>query len=274
MDRRIVILLTIVVGILTGPIIAAQLSRYLATGMQQPRQPAPMASDGEDTADVALLDPPLLPPAMTRNQFFQIQSGMALAQCLAIVGAEGEPVDASKLGVSGTTAAFRWQEPSGPNEFTLGFRDGLLVSKGMDMSSAARKKARARSRAQKALEKPIDQTEVRQLEEAAQRTGQPVVITLAEFNQLQPGMTYDQCVAVIGAEHPMARGYAAQRDAILSGQVSGRQTLSEGYCWQNPAGYFAEIAFENGRMTSKEWRKTTGQARGGRASGSSGNFRP
>ena len=88
-------------------------------------------------------------------------------------------------------------------------------------------------------------------------------------------MTYDQCVAIIGAENQMARGYAAQRNAILGGQARGTQTLDESYPWSNPGGYYAEIAFHNGRVTGKAWKKgPAGHAglerAGGTASGSGG----
>jgi hypothetical protein len=267
MDKTVVAVLAIAVGTLAAPLLAAQLSKHFATGTQEPNQPAAITSGEEDLVEVVAAEPPPPPPVMTRDQFFQIRGGMTLAQCLAIIGVEGEPADASNSGAAGTSAAFRWQEPSGPNEFVLGFRDGRVSSKNMGMSGSARKKASSKMRAQKALEKPISSFEVQRLEEAAQRAGQSVVITLAEYNRLQTGMTYDQCAAIIGAEHPMARGYAGQRNAALQGQM----TLSEGYRWQNPGGYYAEVSFRNGRITRKEWKKTSGQAGGGRVSGSSGN---
>ncbi|MBI4558276.1 MAG: hypothetical protein HY706_11900 [Candidatus Hydrogenedentes bacterium] len=33
------------------------------------------------------------------------------------------------------------------------------------------------------------------------------------------------------------------------------QRLSEGYRWVNPSGYYAEMTFENGRLTGKTWKK-------------------
>jgi hypothetical protein len=137
----------------------------------------------------------------------------------------------------------------------------------MDMSKSARDKANAKLRALRARQINIDTSEVRRLEEAARQAGQAVVITLDEYNRLRIGMTYDECAAIIGAEHPMARGYGGQRNAALQGQIR----LSEGYEWHNPGGYFAETRFDNGRLTRKEWKKTSGPSSSGRVSGASHN---
>lgn len=64
-------------------------------------------------------------------------------------------------------------------------------------------------------------------------------LTLAKFNQLQTGMTYDQAVAVIGEQ-----GQEQSRTEMM-----GISTVS--VMWQNPTGANVICMFQQGRLNSK-----------------------
>jgi hypothetical protein len=202
---------------------------------------------------------------MTSEQFFQIQSHMTYEQCTALIGMEGEVAEPAASADSGVTASYKWYDPAGTTQFVLGFRDGLLAGKQMEKLQARRGERTDNSVAGLVIET----AEADRLEQAAVRAGLPVVVTIEEFNRIRPGMTYDECIAVIGAENPMAQGYAGQRNAVLANPRGSSQTLEEGYRWPNPGGYYAEIAFLNGRVTTKTWKKGSG-GHGGTARGSGG----
>ena len=212
--------------------------------------------------------PPRRPPVMTQAQFHQTRSGMTYEECLRVVGVEGEATHPPRRGAEGVTAAYKWLDPQGANEFVLGFREGRLTGRSMNMSPSARTTTQARQSAIQAQTSVIGDAEVRRFEQAARQARQPIVITLDEFGQIRRGMTYDDCVAIIGAENPKARLYADQRRAVLSGR-GGLDTLTEGYQWRNLGGYYAEIAFHNARVTTKTWKKGP-IGGGGRASGRGG----
>lgn len=190
-----------------------------------------------------------LRPMMTEELFFRIASGMTYAQCVEIAGCQGRSVPPEQ----GSTEAYTWLHPDGRNEFTISFRNGRVMGRGMNMTSEAYASATARQRAIEAQTRSIDLDEVQHLEQAALQKGLSVTITLDEFQRIEPLMTYDECVAIIGAANEMAQGYAAQRNAILHGQTSSN--LDEKYPWHNPGGYYAQISFHNGRVTEKTWKK-------------------
>jgi len=68
---------------------------------------------------------------------------------------------------------------------------------------------------------------------------QPDVITLKEFNQIQPDMTFKQVEEVVGTKGKL----------ISSSQAGG--VKSELYSWQNQQGSNALIDFRNDRVSSK-----------------------
>ena len=274
MIEKTVKITMLIVFLLAIPPVVVQSSRHLS----KENNDTAVVSDLEQLSD-AEMSPArqkkiiVTFPIASREQFYRIQGNMTQEQCLRIMGVPGEPVDPSESGAAGTNAMYRWYDESGANQFTLGFRDGRLSSRGMNMTPTAKRRANARLRAAKANTVTIGAQDVMALEQAALGAGQNVVITLAEYQQLHTGMTYPACVQVIGVDHPMGGlpGYTVQRNAILSGQTNGRQTLSESLRWENPGGYGAEISFYNGRMTGKAWKKG-GSPSGRMAGGGSGSY--
>ncbi len=246
--KTMVLLLFVAAFVLAFPFMPGILLREEVDPPEQ--VPAPEIQEPV-TPPTPIQAPPQPKPMMTRNHFARVRSGMTYAQCLQIIGCEGIEIQPEPS----VTAAFRWFDPDGRTQFTFGFRDGRIVGRSMDATPAQRASAEAGLRAIEAQTEVINTGDVQRLEQQAQRNGQAIVITLDEFRAIHPGMTYDQCVAIIGAENQMARGYAAQRNAILNGQARGNQTLDEEYPWPNPGGYYAQIAFHNGRMTGKAWKK-------------------
>lgn len=70
------------------------------------------------------------------------------------------------------------------------------------------------------------------------------VITLEEFERVEPGMTYEECVAIIGASAtPFGASTDASRPADSIEWISMR--------WQNPDGSSAELAFNYGQLARK-----------------------
>jgi hypothetical protein len=61
------------------------------------------------------------------------------------------------------------------------------------------------------------------------------VVTRAEYNQIQIGMTYDQVVAIIGS------------DGIEVAHASNMVA----YRWENPDATIVEVSFVNGKVNSK-----------------------
>jgi hypothetical protein len=243
----------------------------LVSLLKRSEPPAPIPADVAPDLEDQGMTVDALPqsPTMSSAQFSQLQSGMSYGQCVQVIGVEGESVAPPNARNAGITQAYRWLDVEGTNEYVIGFRDGRLASKSMDRTQAERAQARARRAAVKAQTFTVDRAEVARQEQAARSAGQSVVIAVEEFDRINVGMTYDECVAIIGAENPMARGYAGQRRAVLSGQA-GSNTLSEGYTWPNAGSIYAEIAFENGRMTQKTWKAGPDGRPAARVSGGSG----
>ena len=138
------------------------------------------------------------------------------------------------------------------------------------MTNDARNRARARRQAIARQTRSVGLAEVARLEEEARHSGKPLSISLDEYHRIRAGMTYDECVAVIGSENAMAKGYIGGGNALLNGSAPGNQVLNEAYKWPNPGGYYAEITFHNGRATAKTWKQGPVSG-GGRASGSGGS---
>lgn len=70
------------------------------------------------------------------------------------------------------------------------------------------------------------------------------VVTLEEFERIEPGMTYEKCVAIIGAEAtPFGASTDAARPAKSIEWISMR--------WRNPDGSSAELSFNYGELTRK-----------------------
>lgn len=205
---------------------------------------------------------------MTRTQFGQIRSGMTYEQCLAVAGTPGNPVAPGECQSQGAESGYTWLDPSGEVEFRLMFRGGRVMGLGFGQPVRIQQQMAAAIHAEAARTRILTEEEVRPLEQAAIQGGQPVSVTLAEFQYLRPGSTYEECVAIIGEENPMARAYAGQRNAAMAGS----QTLTEAYKWPNPGGYYAELAFQNGRLTQKTWKR--GSASGGGSARGTGGHTP
>lgn len=268
MDTKRIVIVSIVV-ILALPLLAR-------LGRKENAVPA-HSNEGQDSETVKEPVEPSKPPdqqeptppsIMTRAQFNQIRPGMSYEECVRIVGAPGTPVDSAECRARGMTAAYTWLDPQGAVQFELGFRAGRLAAMGFGLPPAVQKERAAAIHAAEAKATPLTEAEVRRLELAAQERGLPVVVTIAEFDRIKLGMTYDECVAIIGQHNPMAAQYAGPRAAALTGSGHDLNTLTEAYKWPNPGGYYAEISFANGRVTHKVWKKGEAAA-GGSARGSS-----
>lgn len=250
--KALTILLALAAAIIVVPLLFGS-ARKDSGSQALPQVGAPVPEPVAATA-------PMPKPIMTQYMFMRMATGMTLAECVRIAGCEGEPATPPPH----ATEARVWYDADGRNQYVLSFRDGRLAGASMGMTPAAHAQAEAGLRALQAQTRVIDRSEALRCEQEALRQGQTVSVTVAEFDALQVGMTYDQCVQVFGEGNPMAEGYAQQRNAILSGRA-GNQTLNESYKWGNPDGYFAEVSFHNGRVTAKAWK--AGPAVADRASG-------
>jgi len=264
-NKTVMLVSVVVIGIVVLPPLMARLFGSDLSTPSVSERAAGAVLPQEEPVEPAPNGEPRPHPVMTSEQFFQIQSHTTYEQCIALVGTEGEVAEPASSGDSGVTASYKWYDPAGTTQFVLGFRDGVLAGKQMEKLQSRR--AQRTGGSDDGL--IIESAEVERLEQAAVRAGLPVTVTIEEFNRIRPGMTYDECVAVIGAENPMAQGYAGQRNAVLANPRGSSQTLEEGYRWPNPGGYYAEIAFLNGRVTTKTWKKGSG-GHGGTARGSGG----
>lgn len=193
-------------------------------------------------------------PMMTRDQFFRIPMGMSYAQSIQIAGGKGVESNASRQGAQGVTKSLTWYDADGRTEFSIGFRNGRVASKNMGATREHNARAGKRLRDLEAQTREIGISEARRYERQALNAGKTLVITVAEYEKIRAGIAYNECVAIIGKEHPGARSFGAQRGAVLGGQAARNQSLIEAYRWLNPGGYFAEITFKNGRVTAKTWK--------------------
>lgn len=251
--RALTILLALAAAIIVVPLLFGSARKDSGSNTEPVAPPEPQASPVDAAA-------PAPRPMMTQDIFMRIAPGATLDECARLAGCDGEPATPPPH----ATEARVWYDAGGRNQYVLSFRDGRLVGASMGMTPAAHAQAEAGLRALQAQTRVIDRSEALRCEQEALDSGQAVAVTVAEFDALQIGMTYDQCVQVFGGGNAMAEGYAQQRNAILSGRA-GNQTLNESYKWENPGGYFAEVSFHNGRVTAKAWK--AGPAVAGRASG-------
>ncbi len=67
----------------------------------------------------------------------------------------------------------------------------------------------------------------------------PVVVTLAEYNAIQDGMTYEQTARIIGASG----------EELSRSEIAGFTTVM--YSWSNRGGSNMNAMFQNGRLVSK-----------------------
>lgn len=70
------------------------------------------------------------------------------------------------------------------------------------------------------------------------------VITPHEFDQIEPGMSYEECVAIIGEE-----GAPFGESTVSGAPGSEREWIS--YVWRNSPNSRAEISFQFGRVSRK-----------------------
>lgn len=162
---------------------------------------------------------------ITRDKYYQIQMGMTYEECVAIIGSDGELAE----GDLGGTAEYSWKNP-GVMEANFSFENGLVSGGGISINRSNRSNYH-----------DLDMAEVRSLEKKA---GKSAVITIAEYNKIRPGMTYDECVKIIGAEGSLSGGGGGNSVAV-----------TDFYSWRNtPHNYWANISFQNGRVQSKTWR--------------------
>ncbi len=86
-------------------------------------------------------------------------------------------------------------------------------------------------------------TEVYEVYEGIRKsTSGPATITLAQFERLREGMTYEQAVATIGAE----------ADVITDDSVGPAGAFRRVARWINGDGTYATVTFLNVRLNSKE----------------------
>ena len=78
----------------------------------------------------------------------------------------------------------------------------------------------------------------------AEPRGGPVV-TLEEFERIEHGMTYDECVAIIGE-----RGVAFGASTDATEPAPEVEWIS--IAWRNPDGAYVEISFNFGRVARKK----------------------
>lgn len=73
----------------------------------------------------------------------------------------------------------------------------------------------------------------------------PIVITADEYDRIELGMTYDECVAIIGATGtPFGASNEPGREADIPDWIS--------YAWRNTPDSYAHVAFDHGRVDRKQ----------------------
>jgi hypothetical protein len=76
---------------------------------------------------------------------------------------------------------------------------------------------------------------------ATQANEEPVVVSAEEFSRIQPGMTYEDCVRVIGTEgSPFGSSGSPDVDA------DGTEWIS--YVWRNDEDSYVMVSFHHGEV--------------------------
>lgn len=94
--------------------------------------------------------------------------------------------------------------------------------------------------AKKVANDPEFQKAVEQANEQIQKTAEPPAVTLAEFNQIQNGMTYQEVVRIVGAEGTLQS----------ENTIGGHNAM---YAWQNASAFDGGMnaMFQNEKLIQK-----------------------
>jgi len=254
MDKRILVVLIILVGLVVSiPLFAALKKRLIVTSTGGETDIASVPAHGGVLEGQTANDP--VQGVMTQEHFSRIRPGMSYAECVEIIGSEGAAMSPEQLAGERVQEGYTWLDHTGKTEYALGFMNGRLAGKSFGASRPVLDKMDKVVAAQQANTTTIGSAQVQQLERQAQGSGRPVSITLEEFDAISRGITYDECVAIIGTNNEMAEQYSEARERALADKGGGNSTLRESYTWVNSGGYYAEIMFQNGRVTDKVWKK-------------------
>lgn len=146
---------------------------------------------------------------------------------------------------------------SRPKAFAAYFAAGMAVFWLLSLTPQYRAEQQAKQAAQVAREREREalrakdqaaKQAAREREEQAERIAQEAAVaavqrkaTMAEFNQLREGMTYEQAVEIIGGEG----------EVLSSSDMAGYQTVM--FKWDGSGSFGANMnaMFQNGRMISK-----------------------
>lgn len=192
------------------------------------------------------------PAIITQPQAQQIRTGMTYEECIRIIGCEGDP-PASRTGgppASAYSEAYMWHFPGLDKTKTIYFRDGRVMGTGTASSPSHNARARTMQGS-----RPTRQT--------ARRSGTPPYISMDTYMKIKSGMTYKECVKVLGAE-----GTYAGRQPSAGGtyDANGRpiRLQLDTYTWANPHdSTHATIQFRDGKVAARTFGMNAGAAGGG-----------
>lgn len=91
---------------------------------------------------------------------------------------------------------------------------------------------------------PDVQESVKELDALSEEMNQPPVITLAEFEAIKQGMTYQQVVQVVGTEGTLSSESGFDN-------FDGTKTMFKTYSWNNADISSASIGFTDGKVDNK-----------------------
>ena len=123
------------------------------------------------------------PAMITKAKANLIQQGMTYAECVKIIGCEGDPYDNPFAGMGGfpndeDSESYMWHFPNMAKIEMIHFRDGVVVGGGNGSSPLNRKNHGWSER----------------------RSSGPPYIDKDTYMKLKTGMSYDKCVKILGTE--------------------------------------------------------------------------
>ncbi|MBI3119943.1 MAG: hypothetical protein HYZ00_14725 [Candidatus Hydrogenedentes bacterium] len=237
--KTVLAIVAALVVLLALPLIPSAIKPGSGRQMDDGAQSAPLAENATEpfpAASFSIEPAPRQPPVITETQFSQVRPGMTYAQCVQLIGSEGEPAGRG----GGGDEQYKWQLVNGASssaEVTLTFRNGLLNGKGFSSNAGRSVKPNAEKTANAV---PIH------------RPASPPYISWQVYKSLKDGSSYADCVQALGAE----------------GTFLGRRTLSMGttapdgtsvpatadvYLWRDPGiPATLTLSFRDGKLTARE----------------------
>jgi hypothetical protein len=235
--------LALVAGLLVGPPLFAQFRRWRAEPNfnAAPSESHPAIPRAEKPADAARQRGPAI---ITQAQAQQIRTGMTYEECIRIIGCEGDP-PASRMGgppAGVYSEAYMWHFPGLDKTKTICFRDGRVVGSGTASSPSHNARVSAKWKNMP----------------AGKGSHTSPFITMDTYTKIKTGMTYEECVKILGAEGVYV---GAQPSAGGTYDPNGRpaRLYLDTYTWTNPNDSTnATIQFRDGKVAARTFQMNSG----------------